>query len=800
MPAHGRRRAAAVDEDWQGHVTVRVTAGSDGGTSSQEHDRPSGLPVDWQGWVACAVAVAAFALCLAGWLGGGGAVALPWAPTLGLRLAFTLDGHGALYALLATGVGALVFAYGTGYLTSHLEHEHRPAAERWRFWPWMTLFAVAMVGLATAQDLVLLFVFFDLTAVCSYFLIGFDRTKREARTAAMMALLVTVVSAIALLLAAVLLHAAYGTFAIPELAVRAQPGTTTTVAGALLAVGALAKSAQVPLHFWLPRAMAAPTPVSAYLHSVAMVAAGVLVLGRVHPLLARSEAVLDGLLVVGTASIVVGGVLALGQDKLKQVLAYSTISQYGYVVFLYGIGGAAGAGAAGFYVLAHGVGKSALFMTAGAVTLATGEDRLSRLGGLGRRAPLLAVASGAAAANLAALPLTVGFFKDELFFAAALGAGPVQAGLAVLAAALTFAYIGRFWTLLFLGPTRTEPGAEPGALSGLLAAPVVVLAAVTVLGGVMVAPFADLAAAAGSVTNAAPVTLSPAYHLDARSENLMALTAWALGGLLLALRGSVARVSRGVAAVGDRVGPRRIYTAVLGGLSRVSAAVHAREVRDVRTSVAAVLVPAGALIALAFATTPTRGAYSVGAVAGRDWLMLALLTLVVVAGAAVARAGARLGMVLALSVVGFALAGVYALAAAPDVALVAVVVETMLTLVFLAALARLPRQGPGGIRPRPSGGGVVAPVGRSENRRRDLLAGGVAGLATFAGVWGFLSQPAHETSIAAEHIRLTPTAHGKDVVTVIVADFRGLDTLVEISVLVVAGVGVATLLRRGRLW
>ena len=187
-------------------------------------------------------------------------------------------------------------------------------------------------------------------------------------------------------------------------------------------------------------------------------------------------------------SILIGGVLALRQDVLKQVLAYSTISQYGYLVLMYGIGSAAGNGAAAFYVLAHGVAKSALFMAAGAVTVATGEDRLSRLGGLGRRMPLLAVATGLAAASLAALPLTVGFFKDELFFTAALGAGPLTAALAVAAAALTFAYIGRFWMLLFLGPTAGRGGR---GTSWVLVAPVAVLAVVSVLGGLVVAPFAE---------------------------------------------------------------------------------------------------------------------------------------------------------------------------------------------------------------------------------------------------------------------------------------------------------------------
>ena len=348
--------------------------------------------------VAVAIAIAGFVATLGAWLAGGVAISLPWAPTLGFRIELALDGLGALYALLATGIGLLVFMYGTAYVPSHLAHEGRPASDARRFWPWMVVFMVAMVGLALARDLVLLFVFFDLTAVASYFLIGFDRHRAEARGAAFMALVVTGVSAVAMLLGAVLLHAEYGTFGLPELFERASRSDTTTTAGILIAVAALAKSAQVPLHFWLPRAMEAPTPVSAYLHSAAMVAAGVLVLGRVHPILALDPAVLDVLVVVGFVSIAIGGLLALAQDELKQILAHSTISQYGYVVVLYGIGGADGAVAAALYVLAHAVAKSALFMTAGAVTEATGETRLSRLGGLAGELPALAVASGIVAA------------------------------------------------------------------------------------------------------------------------------------------------------------------------------------------------------------------------------------------------------------------------------------------------------------------------------------------------------------------------------------------------------------------
>jgi multicomponent Na+:H+ antiporter subunit A len=737
-------------------------------------------------WAAVASAALGFAACLAGWRTGGGSVDVAWAPTLGLQLNLAFDGLGALYALLATGIGTAVFAYGAAYLPLHLAHEGRPERDARRFWPWMVLFMGAMVGLACARDLILLFVFFDLTAVASYFLIGFDRDRRDARGAALMALLVTGVSAVALLIGAILLHAEYGTFELPELFARAEGSTTTAIAAALIAVAALAKSAQVPLHFWLPRAMEAPTPVSAYLHSAAMVAAGVLVLGRVHPLLALDQAVLDGLLVIGLVSIAIGGVLALAQDTLKQILAHSTISQYGYVVALYGIGGAKGAGAAAFYVIAHAIAKSALFMTAGAVTEATGTTSLARLGGLARQLPLLAVASGIAAATLAALPLTLGFFKDELFFAAAAEHGTVVQVLSVLAAALTFAYIGRFWLGIFAGPPRAE--AHP--IPALLVAPVAVLAAIALLGGFVPGPFSELAADAAAVTYGAPVEVDPAYHLDTRAVNVMALAAWALGALLIVATRPRDRVAFAVARAGDRAGPRRWYGWALHGVNVLSDRIHDAEVRDMRTSLAAVLVPGGVLVVAGLLATPTEGAYRVGTIEFDDLPIVALLILAVAAAVTVSRDRSRLRAVLALSVLGFALAAVYAVIGAPDVALVAVLVETILTLVFVGVFAKLPRSGPED----------VAAAALRRRRRRNAFAGVIAGMSAFATIWGALSRPTTAQSDALEQIRRTPDAHGGDVVTVILADFRGFDTMVEITVLVVAVAGVAALLRHGRSW
>jgi len=718
-----------------------------------------------------------------GWSAGGGAVDVAWAPTWDLRLAFELDGLAALYGGLAAAVGLLVFIYASAYMPRHLDHQGRSRDEAARLHGAMVLFLVAMLGLVTAQDLILLFVFWDLTAVASWLLIGFDRQDRGARLSALMALLVTGVSAVALLVGILVLRAEYGTTNLPELLEIARPGAAVTVAGALIAVAALAKSAQVPFHFWLPRAMAAPTPVSAYLHSAAMVAAGVFLLSRVHPLLARSPELLDALLVVGLASVAVGGLLAMAADGLKRLLAYSTISQYGYVVAMLGIGGEAGAAGACFYVLAHALAKSALFMTAGTVTEATGQRGLSGVGGLGRRMPLLAAGSAAAAAAIAAFPATLGFFKDELYFKAALEHGDLVAVLAVAGAGLTFAYMARFWCGIFLGQAR---GGEPAAVERRLVWPVCVLGGLGVIGGVIVSPFADLARDAAVVTNGAPAELSVAYHLDARAENLMALAAYATGAALLAGRRLLAAPLAFVERISDRVGPERAYGVALRGLNRASDRLHQLEVRDLRARVAAVIVPGALLVALAVALTPTAGAYVVGAVPAADTPLVVALAVCALAAAAVTTVRGHLALVLALSGVGFALATTYSLVGAPDVALVAVLIETIFALLFVGVFALLPRDA------------LRASVARrttGSKRVRDPVIAVGSGLVTTLVVWGALSRPLPAEPTAQRQFEAVDAAHGKDVVTVILADFRGLDTLVEITVVAVAMLAVTALLR-----
>ncbi len=737
--------------------------------------------------VAIGTTALAFAAAIWSWHRPGDSISRPWAPTWGLRIHFEDDGLAALYSLLATGIGLAVVVYATVYIPRHLHHQHRDESAQTRFFAFLLLFMGAMVGLVHAQDLFLIFIFWDLTAIASYFLIGYDRQRREARISALMALQITGITAIGFLVGSLMLEARYGTWQLPELIRVAEPSGYLTWAAGLMLVAGLAKSAQVPLHFWLPRAMAAPTPVSAYLHSAAMVAAGVFLIGRIYPLIALSDTLLDLLKVIGAVSIVTGGLLALSRDNMKQLLAYSTISQYGYVVLMFGIGGTYGVAAASFYVLAHGICKCALFLTAGAISEATGARELSHLGGLWKAYPVLAVASGIAAGALAGLPLTVGWFKDELFFKAAHDHSAAMEVMAVLAATLTFTYMGRFWLGIFSGSRKGRTGTMPG----WLVAPIVVLAAVAVLTGVYPDPFVHLASSAATASLLAPVAIHAGYAMG--PEARMALVAFATGTFLVLTSRFWRQVPTTVAILGAMFGPDRAYSLIINGLNQFSDRIHWMEVRDLRSRVASVLAPAAVLLVVALLSINVIDVFNVGVFRRSDGPIILMLVVIALSALTAAAPRNHFSMVLALSGVGYGLAVVYSLMRAPDVALVAVLIETILSLLIFGFLALLPRD----VDPA-----EVVPVDdpdiykADDHTRRDAVLAGSAGLFAFIVAWGVLSRPAALESVIADHIELAPTAHGDDIVTVILADFRGFDTAGEITVVGIAFLGAATLLRR----
>ena len=647
-----------------------------------------------------------------------------------------------------------------------------------------------------AQDTIALFLFWDLTAVASFFLIGFDRDEASSR-AAHTAIVVTGVTAVLILIGAVMLNGRFGTWDLPTIAAAVHAeGTldgTMTLAVALILVGGLAKSAQVPFHFWLPQAMAAPTPVSSYLHSAAMVAAGVFLIGRFYPLAEQSDGLLWALRLVGLASMVTGGLIALTRRHLKQILAWSTISQYGYVVLLFGLGGDYGVAGACFYVMAHGLAKCALFLTAGSVIEATGTPQLDRLGGLAPRLPLLAAGSLAAAATMVALPLTLGFFKDELFFAASVETGPFWVAVSVGGAALTFTYIGRFWLGIFVRHPDRGRVARLRRLSPVLVWPVALLGAVSVLGGIAPGPFTALANDAATVARLAPeaIHVSTAYHLDTRPENVMAVAAWLIGIALVVSERLWQPAVRAVARLGALAGPEQAFDRTLGALVRWSSLLHHLEVRDLRSRVASILAPAGVLVGLGIvASDPTNNIFEVGSFGGSDLLPLLMMAATVLAALTATIARDHFALALVLSGVGFSLACVYAFTDAPNVALVAVLIETVFTLLFVGTLVLLPRWVLREASQEPEG---------HRHNGRDAAIGVIAGLLALVVVWSTLSQSSRSESVGADFIARTPDAHGGNVVSVILADFRGLDTLGEITVIGIALLGIATLLYRGRL-
>ncbi len=738
------------------------------------------------GSVAIATTSACLAIVAVSYGADTASIDLPWSETFGFRFHLELDGLAQMYALLATGIGLLVVIYAYRYIPLHLEHHHRSLDEQPRFFGFLLLFMAAMIGLVMAGDTILQFVFWDLTAIASFFLIGFDRDQEDSRSSALMALLVTGISAVLVLIGVLILQAELGTYSIPEMVAIDSDQTMVGVALGLIGIGALAKSAQVPFHFWLPNAMAAPTPVSAYLHSAAMVAAGVFMVRRYYPMVADFDWLLDAMLVIGFLSIAVGGIISLTRDNMKQILAYSTISQYGYVVVMFGLGNDYGLTGATFYVLAHAIVKSALFLTAGAVTEATGTTLMSKTGGLARRMPLLALGSGLAAAGLIALPLTIGFFKDELYFAAAWERGPAFGALAVLSATLTFGYVSRFWIGVFLGPLRIEPR----AISRFLTVPILVLGTLTLVFGLWTSLVVDIAEAASTIARGEQAQIDIAYHVDSRPENLMALATWILGVAVVLTERLWSPSARTLAMLGGIFGPERLYHRTLESLEALSDSIHRIEVRDLRSRVATILAPAGILVGLAVIFTPNSDSFEFGSFERGDLPLALMLVVTAIAAVTVSIPRAHLRIVLTTSCVGFSLAVIYALLGAPDVALVAVLVETVLGVFFICMLLLMPRS-----------------ILRFETRepierfgvRRDVVLAVITGATAFLVVWGVLSRPSPSTELIELYEELTPGAHGQDIVTVILADFRGFDTMGEVTVIALVMLGVMSLIRKGRL-
>ncbi|CAN92095.1 Putative NADH dehydrogenase [Sorangium cellulosum So ce56] len=696
---------------------------------------------------------------------------LPWIPSLGVALAVRLDGLSLVFLGLICGIGALIFVYASEYLRSH--------PRLGRFYAYLLLFTGSMAGLVLADDVILLFVCWELTSVSSYLLIGWDHERPEARKAALTALLVTGGGGLAMLAGLVLLVVVTGETQISRFSgdvVREGPLYLPILL--LVLAGAFTKSAQVPFHFWLPRAMEAPTPVSAYLHSATMVKAGVYLLARLHPTLGATR---QWYLVVtgfGAATMVVGAALAVTQKDLKRILAYSTVSVLGLLTMLLGIGTRAAVSAAVVYLVAHSLYKGALFMTAGTLDHETGTRDVTRLRGLARRMPITATAAVLAAISSAGAPPLLGFLSKELFYEAVLGPPSmtaVLAGAAVLSSALLVVVSLIVAHRPFFGGPPAAPALPHEAPLSLWLGPATLAAASLVLG---VAPrlLGDLPSAAATAILARPAPIElHLWHGLTPVLGLSVATLLAGLGLFRALSGRAGRLLDAAARLGAW-GPARVYDAAFAGLLRFAEWLtgqlqtgHLRRYLLITALTTVVLVGTPLLRSLPF-TIPSLTV---------ELPELVLAGVILASAAMATRTQSRLAVVAALGAIGLCVMLVYVVFSALDLALTQIMVEVLTVVIFVLVLHHLPR-----FVPR-SPARVWIP---------DAIVSVIFGATVTLLI--LMSSTLSPEPILREFFvaKGYPEAHGRDIVNVILVDFRAMDTLGESTVLCVAGIGVYALL------
>jgi multicomponent Na+:H+ antiporter subunit A len=703
-------------------------------------------------------------------LGPGVTESTAWAPTLGLELSFRLDALALAMIVLVSGLGAVILVYSAGYFGPTSEEATRSAAL-------LLTFAGVMLGLVLADDLLTLYVFWELTSITSYLLVGQRGDKRESRRAALQALLVTVLGGLAMLLGFVLLGEAAGTYRISEILEDPPRGGMVPAALLLILVGAFTKSAQLPFHPWLPAAMVAPTPVSAYLHAASMVKAGVYLVARLSPGFADLAVWWVPIVVAGIGTMLVGGWRALAETDLKRVLAFGTVSQLGFLMVLLGAGGRIAALAGIGMLLAHGLFKAPLFMIVGTVDHATGSRDLRKLSGLRHSMPGLAAAAALAAASMAGLPPLLGFVGKETAFEAFLHEGDgrgwaVAFGL-LAGSVLTAAYSARFvW-----GAFGTKPGRPPTpvqASGALLTAPVWLC----VLAGLALG-------IATSVVDALAGAYADTYAPDGTDYHL---ALW--HGLGLPLLFSAIAIGGGLALHQQRKRVRRLahhspfsaqngYENTVAGLERVAVVVTGRlQVGSLPAYLATILVVVVLFLAPA---TLAAGVWPGDQVLFHEIAQVPLGIAVIAAAFAVVRARRRFTAVLLVGVIGYGVGGLFVVDGAPDLALAQFLVETLSLVAFVFVLRRLPAH----FTEQPS------------PRRSQLFKAGLAAVGgiVVAGVAVVLSGArVGPASASADFVALAPDGAGADnVVSAIIVDFRALDTVGEIGVLFVAAAGVASL-------
>ncbi|MBT9490895.1 MAG: monovalent cation/H+ antiporter subunit A [Paucibacter sp.] len=733
-----------------------------------------------------------------------------WLPSLGLNFVLRMDGFAWMFSLLVLGLGALVVLYARYYMS--------PSDPVPRFFAFLLAFMGAMSGVVLSGNLVQLVLFWELTSLFSFLLIGYWHHRRDARRGARMALTVTGAGGLCLLAGVLVLGHIVGSYDLDVVLasgalVRANKLYVTAVV--LVLLGGLTKSAQFPFHFWLPNAMAAPTPVSAYLHSATMVKAGVFLLARLWPVLAGSDEWFWIVTGAGLTTLLLGGFAAMFQNDMKGVLAYSTISHLGLITTLLGLNSPLAAVAAVFHIINHATFKASLFMAVGIIDHETGTRDIRRLSGLRRRMPMTATLAMVACAAMAGVPLLNGFISKEMFFTEAVYVSSAPwfdlalPAAAVLAGMFSVAYSLRFSVDVFFGPdTSAALPRRPHEPPHWMRVPVELLVLLCLVVGILPqwAMQTVLETAAAPVVGGGVGGQLPAFDLALwhgfNTPLLMSLVALAGGiALYLSLRGPLARQRFERTPLLGRLNGGQLFQTALALLTGGGrSALRRLSTRRLQTQL---LLLVG-LVLLAGATgVLTRGGFV--ELGGRERLpfapIFALLWLIGgIAAVACARAAKfqRLSALALMGVTGLCTVITFAWFSAPDLALTQLTVETVTTVLILLGLRWLPKRNEALEAAEALAETPADKARRRARRARDLLlalsaGGGMAALSYLVMTRDF---PQSISPFFLE--RALPEGFGTNVVNVMLVDFRGLDTLGEITVLAAVALTVYALLRRFR--
>ncbi|MFZ5824844.1 MAG: hydrogen gas-evolving membrane-bound hydrogenase subunit E [Bacillota bacterium] len=704
-----------------------------------------------------------------------------WVPQLGIDLTIQADGWGKLLAILITGIGSLVFLYSILYLG--------PEEDLGKFYLYILLFMGAMLGVVFSGNLMLLYIFWELTSISSFLLIGFWYTRESGQYGALKSMILTVGGGLTMLAGIVILGNIAGSYEFSTLLAKradllANPMATWALV--LILIGAFSKSAQVPFHIWLPDAMSAPTPVSAYLHSATMVKAGLFLVARIWPLFHEHSLWLPVVGVVGMLTMALGAFLALQKTDLKAILAMSTVSQLGLIMWLFGLGTVEAAYAGVFHLLNHSTFKGLLFMVVGIIDHETGTRDISRLSGLRKAMPVSAVLAAIGAASMAGIPLLNGFLSKEMFLDAVyhspmgLVGGIVATGASILTTTYSLILAHKIW----FGKETHDTPKHPHEAPWLMLLPPALLAALVIAIGLVpkIVEHSIVVPAVTSVLQSSPKL--PYIVIWHGFTPALLMSAIAIGGGIAAYVGLGAVVDTFKRWAPEKVNANNLYDylwwknqAVEKAAKRLTEAQMTGFLRDYLVFTLSVTVVAffGTMAAKGVRIPPLH-------LAPIDSFEIILMVIIMAGAIFTTFSNTRLAAMAAISLVGMPLSLWFALMRAPDLALTQLVIEVITAVLFLLVFAHLPQLK---VYPR------TARL-QDINLIVALGVGAMATVVTLLANGGRLFPPA----VAQWYLENSyKGGGGNNVVNVTLVDFRGFDTMGEITVLTVAGLAVYMLIK-----